>query len=211
MADPAPVEPTPAEPAAPTTVAATPPAEPTVAATPPTEPAKPVEPEKPAETTATIDVSKVALPENFTRDDAKLKSVADIISDASLSPQDRMQKLIDFHTAALQEASKKDVDYWTGLQKEWGEANKATYGQEPTKHPTIIAIGKAIDSLGEKPAAAFREALDMSGMGNHPAIIAGLGILATKLAEPSQHVTGSPPSKTAPKSLAEAFYGPNQQ
>ena len=198
----------PAPPSAEPTLATTPPAadppvEPKPGDPPPAEP-KPAEPPKP-EPPPPIDLAKLTLPEGFKADDARLKSVYEVLSDEKLPPQDRMQKLVDIHATALKEASEGISKYWSDMQKEWGEANKAKYGPEPTKHPTIISIGKAIDSLGEKPAAAFREALDMSGMGNNPAIVAALGIWAEQLVETRRHAQGSPSGQRP--SAADAIFG----
>jgi hypothetical protein len=201
----APAEPAPAPAPAPSTVLGTPepkPADPAVEPKP-GDPPK-VEDKKPDPAPA-IDAKALKLPEGFTADEAVLKSATDILLDDKLSPQDRMQKLVDFHAAELKKASEASSKYWGDLQTEWQAKAKETYGPEPAKSPKIVAVSKLIDSLGEKPASELRDALEMSGMGNHPAIIAAFVNLAERLGEP-KHVSGNPPSNR-PANAAEAIYG----
>lgn len=165
------------------------------------------EPPKPAADAPkpTVEVAALKLPEGFKADDPALTQFATIANEAKIS-QDVAQKLVDFHAAALKKASEASSEYWGNLQKEWGESNKTEFGPEPAKSPKIIAVSKLIDSLGEKPASAFREALDMSGMGNHPAIVKAMVLLAERLTEPA-HARGAPPAQR-PATAAEAIYGP---
>jgi hypothetical protein len=208
---------TPTEPVTPAAPApsATPPtvlgaaAEPPKAGDPPADPKAepPKEPAK-ADAPAAIDPAAVKLPAGFTADEAALKSVADILSNDKLSPQERMQSLVDFHAAELKKASEASSKYWAEKQTEWQAKAKETYGPEPAKSPKIIAVAKLIDSLGEKPASELRDALEMSGMGNHPAVIAAFVNLADRLGEP-KHLQGNPPAATA-QTAASAFY-PNMK
>jgi hypothetical protein len=107
-----------------------------------------------------------------------------------------MQSLVDFHAAELKKASEASSKYWAEKQTEWQAKAKEVYGPEPAKSPKIIAVAKLIDSLGEKPASELRDALEMSGMGNHPAVIAAFVNLADRLGEP-KHLQGNPPAATA--------------
>ena len=152
-----------------------------------------------------IDLKGLKLPEGFTAEDKNLADVVGILSDEKLSPQERMQKLVDTHASALKTASEASSKYWSDLQASWMTENKNKFGADPGKHADIVAVAKAIDQLGEKRAGAFREALDMSGMGNNPAIIEALVEWAKVLNEPSRHPSGSPAGR--PASAAEAIYG----
>lgn len=201
-----PVEPVtpaaPASPATPSTVLGAPdpkPAEPAKADDKPVEPAK----ESAKAEVPIIDPAALKLPEGFKADEATMKAAIDIIADDKLSPQDRTQKLVDFHAAELKKASEASSKYWAEQQTKWQDQAKVTYGPEPAKSPKIVAVAKLIDSLGEKPASELREALEMSGMGNHPSVIAAFVALADRMGEP-KHLTGGPTS--APKDPASAFY-----
>lgn len=199
---PAPSE-TKSEPAAPSIAATPTPEATTVAATPAAEPAKPAEPAKSAAPTA-IDVKAFTLPEGFTLDEARMGDFATVASELKLD-QAGAQRLVDLHVAALKEASETSSKYWGDLQKAWMDQNHAKFGANPAKHADIIGVAKAIDSLGEERAAALREALDTSGMGNHPAIIEAFAEWAKALNEPNRHPSGSPAGR--PASAAEALYG----
>lgn len=157
-----------------------------------------------------IDPAKITLPEGFKADEPVLKAAVDLLVDPALSPQDRAQKLIDLHAQELKKATDANAKYWSDLQTEWQAKAKETYGPEPAKSPKIIAVSKLIDSLGEKPAGELRDALEMSGMGNHPAIIGAFVTLAERLTEAGGTIAATKPTAAKPQSLGEAFYGPNQ-
>ncbi len=171
---------------------------------------KPVE--KPAEPTKTeapvIDPAKLTLPEGFKADEPTIKAVTDVLLDDKLAPQDRMQKLVDIHTAALKASTDATAKYWSDKQTEWQTEAKKVYGPEPAKSPKIIAVSKLIDSLGEKPASELRDALEMSGMGNHPAIIGAFVQLAEKLTETGGTIVATKPSASKPSTIGDALYGP---
>lgn len=159
--------------------------------------------DKPA---ATVDPKAFKLPDGFTADEKQLGEFASIANELKL-PQDAAQKFLDLHATALKQASETSSKFWADKQAEWATQNKADFGPEPAKNPKIIAVSKMIDSLGEKPAAALKEALEFSGMGNNPAVIAAFAALAERLTEPG-HAKGTPPSK--PQDPAAAFY-PNMK
>lgn len=158
--------------------------------------------DKPAEKPAALAATDFKLPDGFTADEAQMGSFLSIANELGLS-KEAAQKLVDLNAASVRAASEASSKYWADLQKEWQAEATKTYGPEPAKNPKIIAVSKAIDSLGEKPAAALREALDMSGMGNHPAVIAAFAAFAERLSEPA-HAKGSPPGR--PATAAQAIY-----
>ena len=87
--------------------------------------------------------------------------------------------------------------------------------QEAENHPDLrgklgpgkeisIRISKALDGIGDaKLASDFREAMDISGIGNHPAFIRVLSKFAERLTEGS-HVAGNGPSKAGQSAPAQA-------
>lgn len=154
-----------------------------------------------------VDPKAFKLPDGFTADEKQMGDFAALANEFKL-PQDAAQKLVDLHAAALKQASETSSKYWSDKQAEWLTEAKKTYGPEPAKNPKIVAVSKLIDSLGEKPAGALREALDMSGMGNHPAVVAAFAQLAERLSEPG-HAKGSPAGR--PANIAESFYGTSMQ
>lgn len=197
-------EPTPTpEPSAPQPAATETGSSASVLATPaPAEPAAPESTPAPA----AIDPAKLTMPQGFTPDETVIKGVTDVLLDDKLSPQDRMQKLVDLHASEVRKSSDAATKYWTDKQTEWKAEAAKTYGPEPAKSPKIIAVSKLIDSLGEKPAGDLRDALEMSGMGNHPAVIGAFVALAERLTE-SGTIVAQTPAKSRPGSFGEALYG----
>ena len=191
-----------------------PPAEPPKEGEPPAEPPKEGEPpkepkpgEKPPAPTP-IDLAAVKLPEGITADDdvskATMKSVSEIVADTTLSPQDRMQKLVDAYGGLAKAAADSNGKAWESLQDQWQAEVKAdpVIGGDKLL-PTQQMISKAIDSIGPDSAKAARLALDFTGAGNNPAIVRLLANWAKQLTE-GGYVTGTPAKGTP--SLAQEFF-----
>lgn len=167
---------------------------------------KPAEGAKPAEAPAiaAIDPAKFTIPEGFTRDEDAIKSLVETLSDEKLAPQDRAQRLMDIHADVVKKVGEANTKAWTDLNEGWIKEAKADPEIGGAKlEATKTTIAKAIDSLGPDSAKAFRQALDMTGAGNNPAIIRGLNKWASQIVEGS-HVTGTPPS--GPKDTAAMFF-----
>jgi len=148
---------------------------------------EPVKPPAAAELTP-IDFSKdVKLPEGFTVNETQSKEFTDIVNDHSLSRAQMAQKLVDLQaksitelTTALSEKGKTD---WDKVQTDWRKQCQ----QDPViggdKLPaTEAAIGRLLDTFGDREA---RAAFDLTGAGNHPAIVRMLTKIGAKLNEPA--------------------------
>jgi len=141
-----------------------------------------------------FDPKAIKIPDGAKVDEKAVAAFSEIFNDPKLSSQDRGQKLIDFHNAALKAASDASTAAWTDTTTKWVSEIKADQKIGGDKLPaTVATISKAIDSLGAEGAQAFRQALDITGAGNHPAVVRALHAFATLLTE-GKHVTGSPPS-----------------
>src|SRR6266404_6318394 len=203
----APVAPAPIEPApAPSPPAGT--VEP-VAATPPAEPGK-TELGKPAAAPEAVpfDATKLQLPEGMKSDDPLFKSFTEAFGDTKLDTQARGQKLIDIYRDGVKAIQDRQRSIWNQTNDSWVAAVKADSEIGGAKfEPTKATIAKAIDSLGPELSVAFRQGLDATGAGNHPAIWKGLAKMAALLTE-GGHVAGNPPS--GKPDLASAFF-PNSK
>jgi hypothetical protein len=167
---------------------------------PPAEPPKKEEPPAPAAFAA----DKLTLPEGMKTDDPLFQKFGGLMTDDKLDPQARGQALLDLYTGAVKQAREAGTEAWNNVNKEWQDKTMADPEIGGAKFPAAKAtIAKAIDTLGPNLAAEVRQALDVTGAGNHPAIVKALHAFASKLTE-GQHVTGSPPSP--PKSVKDAFY-----
>jgi hypothetical protein len=184
------------------------PADPKAIDPPKTELGKPADPPKPADPAVAFDAAKLTLPEGMKADDPQFKSFSEIYSDVKLDPQAKGQKLIDLYTTAVKGIQQQQVDVWKTTNEGWVAAVKADPEIGGAKfEPTKTSIARAIDSLGPELSVAFRQGLDATGAGNHPAIWKGLAKMAALLTE-GGHVSGSPAS--GKPDLATAFF-PNSK
>jgi hypothetical protein len=171
-------------------------------AAPVVDPAKPAEPK--VEPSAPFALDKVKLPDGLKADDPKLKEFGDFLANDKLSPLERGQALLDLYAGVAKQGREAATEAWNNVQKDWQTKTLADPVIGGAKwNVSQATIAKAIDTLGPDLAAGFREALDVTGAGNHPAVSKALHAWATKLTEGS-HVGGTPPA--APPSIKDAFY-----
>lgn len=173
---------------------------------PPKAPAvePPKDPPK-AEAPVVFDAAKLQLPEGMKADDQILGKFNGLFSDEKIDPQARAQGLLDLYKESVQTIRTQQMDAWKTTNDGWVAEVKADPEVGGAKFgPTKATIAKAIDSLGPELSVAFRQGLDATGAGNHPAIWKGLAKWAATLTE-GGHVNGSPPAGAKP-SLKEAFY-----
>ena len=205
----------PAEPgAAPPAVAPVSSAPPVPAAgDPPVPPAEGVKtelgkaPDKPVEAVP-FDVAKLTLPEGMKSDDPAFKEFSTVFTDDKLDAQARGQKLIDIYTNQVKAYKDAQTQAWKTTNDGWVNEVKTDPEIGGAKfEPTKTTIAKAIDSLGPELSVAFRQGLDATGAGNHPAIWKGLAKMAALLTE-GGHVSGKPPG--APSDLGATFF-PNSK
>lgn len=152
------------------------------------------------------------VPEGFTLDEAVSKEAGELFKGLGMS-QEGAQKLVDFYVSKTSEAAEAPMKLWLDTQEEWVNKVKTDPELGPKLPQVKATISKALDSLGDaKLASEFREAMDFTGAGNHPAFIRAFYKLAQRVTEGS-HVTGSGPSKlgqtrpgSTPDSAAKALY-----
>lgn len=136
------------------------------------------------------------LPDGLQADDAQLTEFGDFARDLGLS-QEAAQKLLDRYAGVLSEPAKA----YQQVQETWiGEikADKEIGGANLEKSLGLAA--KALDQFGGKQ---LREALNVTGAGNHPAIVRAFVAIGKAISEDT-FVGGG---KTAPeKSLAQSLY-----
>lgn len=167
---------------------------------------KPLPAEKATDAPAAFALDKIKLPEGMKSDDPLLVEYSGIMSDDKLAPLERGQKLLDLYHGAVKKAGESNVEAWNTVKETWVKEIKADPeigGVKFDQSKTTIA--RAIDSMGQEKAAAFREALDVTGAGDNPAVFRGMLELASKLTE-GGHVAGAPAQQGAKPSIKEAFY-----
>lgn len=175
---------------------------------PPKDPAvvePPKDPPKDEPKPVVFDAAKLQLPEGMKADDPILGKFNGLFTDDKIDPQARAQGLLDLYKESVQTIRTQQMDAWKTTNDGWVAEVKADPEVGGAKFAvTKSTIAKAIDSLGPELSVAFRQGLDATGAGNHPAIWKGLAKWAATLTE-GGHVIGSPPAAGKP-TLKEAFY-----
>lgn len=168
--------------------------------------------DKPAGAGAPESYADFKLPDGLKLDDAAIKEATGVFKELGLS-QESAQRLVDFHAKQLQAVAEGPINAYIEMKKGWGDEVTKTYGKdiEPGgKHFT--SVGGLLEQLG--PAETpFREAMDVTGIGSHPAFVAAFIKLAEMLGS-GTHVRGggpsplgqSDPSKGGTLSLAQQMY-----
>lgn len=150
------------------------------------------------------------VPEGFTLDPEIAKEAGELFKGLNLS-QEGGQKLIDFYTAKTQEAAEAPYKAYTDMRKEWRDQVAAS-DLGPKLAEVKTTVSRALDSLGDpKLATEFREAMDLTGAGDHPAFIRVINKLAQMVTEgkpvagqnPSPHGQGRQGAQPSP---AQALY-----
>lgn len=169
---------------------------------PPKEPAKTEPPKEPAKAEpVAIDTTKFKLGDDFEISEDHMKGYAEVLKDLGMN-QEQGQKLLDFYTKVATDASERASKLWDSTNDEWQEqvkADKEIGGDNLLKVKQTVS--KAFETFGDP---GVREALDMTGAGNHPAIVRTLYRMAQKLTE-GGFVQGAPAAK--PRTAAEILYG----
>lgn len=139
-------------------------------------------------------------------DDPTLVSFGQVLGNDKLSPLERGQALLDLYADVTKKGRDAATEAWNTVNKQWSDATLADKEIGGAKWDTTKStIAKAIDALGTEHAAALREALDVTGAGNHPAVLKAMFKWASQVTE-GGHIGGNPPGADAPKSVKEAFY-----
>src|SRR6516164_3250619 len=155
------------------------------------------------------------LPEGYELDTARGEAATKIFKELNLS-QEGAQRLMDLYAETNREALEAPYNMWADLQAKWVEETKAEFGAavEPGGR-VITSIGRLIDSFPPKMASEFREAMDLTGVGSHPAFVRAFANIAERLSEGTP-VAGRGPSPlgqkapdAAPKSIAQIMYPKN--
>jgi hypothetical protein len=145
------------------------------------------------------------LPEGAIVDGETLDRARSLFSEARL-PQEQAQKFIDLAVSREQAAARKGVQAFVDLQNKWVSEIKADPeigGDRLTA--SMASAARAIDRLG---VPGLKEALNLTGAGNHPAIVKAFVRLGQMVSE-DRFAPGRYAAPPAPRSLAETIYDGN--
>jgi hypothetical protein len=140
-----------------------------------------------------------------TADGAELERATELFRDSSLN-QDQAQKFIDLALAREQQTAAKATQAFVDLQNKWVSAIKADpdIGGDRLQ-ASLASASRAIDRLG---VPGLREALNLTGAGNHPAVVKAFVRLGQMVSE-DRFLPGKDAAPAAPRSPAEVIYGGN--
>jgi hypothetical protein len=145
------------------------------------------------------------LPEGATVDGETLDRARSLFSEAGL-PQEQAQKFIDLAVSREQAAAQKGVQAFVDLQNKWVSEIKADPeigGDRMTA--SMASAARAIDRLG---VPGLKEALNLTGAGNNPAIVKAFVRLGQMVSE-DRFVPGRDAAPPTPRSPAETIYDGN--
>lgn len=132
------------------------------------------------------------VPDGFKLDDKVNGEASAIFKELNL-PQASAQKLVDFYVKETQSAIEAPFKAFATMVDGWkGEVSKAYGAKIEPGGEHALAVSRLLSQLG--PAEApFREAMDATGVGSHPAFVSAFIKLASMLGEGSD-IRGNGPS-----------------
>lgn len=162
----------------------------------------------PVETAKTTTAPEIFSPEGWTAPEGMEVDKASLDTFGALAKEHGLTKaqgeaLLGLHGDLAKKAMEAQAEAWAGLQKQWQDearADKDIGGSKLTAE-VLPAIAKVLDQFG---GPEVRQALDVTGAGNNPAIIKMLFKVANAITEGGA-VKGNP-VVTEKKSMASLFY-----
>ena len=159
------------------------------------EAAKDGEKDKDAKTGAPEKYEDFKAPEGQKLDAAAIAKATPLFKELGLS-QEGAQKLVDFYREATAEQAAAPYKAYQDTVAEWlkqSQDHPDLRGKLAPGGEVNVRIGKLLDSIPDtKLASDFREAMDITGVGNHPAFIRLMDHFAKQLTE-GTHVAGNGP------------------
>lgn len=152
------------------------------------------------------------VPEGYELDEKVFEEASALFKDLGLN-QEGAQRLVDYYAKRSIAAEEAGVQLVADMRKEWMDQVKADPELGSRLGDIRKNVGRMYDSL-ENPqlVAAFKEAMDLTGAGNHPAFVKLFDKLSQVLSE-GGHVSGKGPSLAGqqapdakPASAAKALY-----
>lgn len=153
-------------------------------------------------------------PEGFELDPKAVEAATPVFKELGLT-NEQGQKLFDVYQKLTAEASEAPYKAYESLRSGWRDEiakNSALgNGSDGLSDSAKANIARAIDSVGDaKAQTALKEALDITGAGDNPAIVAAFNALGKLLSEGTAVRAGAPAPVKAPaagpQSAARALY-----
>lgn len=132
-------------------------------------------------------------PEGITLSETALTEAGTLFKELNLT-QEQGQKLVDFQAAQMKAIAEDATNVYNQTRDGWRKEvlADATLAQNGELRPEVKQkMASAISAMGES-GEAFREALNITGVGDNPAFIRGFLQMAEKFTE-GTHVPGKGP------------------
>lgn len=145
------------------------------------------------------------LPDGASVDGEQLEQATALFKEAGL-PHEQAQKFIDLALSREQAAATRGVQAFVDLQTKWVSEIKADPEIGGTRFEASMAsASRAIDRLG---VPGLKEALNLTGAGNNPAIVKAFVRLGQMVSE-DRFMPGRNAAPAASRSPAETIYDGN--
>jgi hypothetical protein len=133
-----------------------------------------------AEPAAPIQYQDFTLPKGVEVDGDTLSAAKSLFAEQRL-PQEQAQKLVDLYVARANAAAERNVAAWRDTQEKWAGEVKADPDIGGPRFPASVAAASRAIEWARVPG--LKEALDMTGAGNNPAIVKAFVRFGQALAE----------------------------
>lgn len=148
-------------------------------------------------------------PEGVTFDNESIGKFSELMGAAHV-PQEAAQKVLDLYTNEIARITDVQKDIWNKTNEDWKSAIKADPEIGGNRLQTVLQTSRGLierygGSAEEK--AAVRQALALTGAGNHPEVVRLFYRIGKALGEGSPVPAPTPKEAIAPKSRATARYG----
>lgn len=145
----------------------------------------------------------LALPENLEVPEDVQTEFLGIVNDGALSAKDRAEKTLQLHVRMMESAATEMERVWGETQEKWRSETLALPEFSGGKSEAALAeVSRLVNRYG---GPEVRKAFDLTGAGNHPAIVQFLYKMAKDFNE-QPPVSGAPVIEEA-RSRAERIYG----
>lgn len=124
-----------------------------------------------------VDYDALTVPEGFEMDGRALEAAKPVLEELGITDQAQAQKLVDLFAGIQQQQAEASAEALTKTHEEWVAAIKSDWGSSFDER--LAVAGKAVELGGDE----LREALAITGAGNHPAVIKFFHRIGTAVSE----------------------------
>lgn len=156
-----------------------------------------------AEEAAPLTVEDITIPEGFEVDEEAMGNFLEFANERGFDA-DTANSLVEFHTKELQRLTEASEAVFPQMVEQWRQEVLAFPEMAEAKRgESVAAIGRIVEQFG---GDGLREAMDLTGAGDHPAFVRFMLNLNKALGE-GRPVQGNAPASSAQQTRAEKLFG----